>query len=136
RVRMVFQPAEEVMPGGALKVLSTGVLAGVDRIYALHCDPSLDVGQIGVREGPLTGAADKVVVRLSGHGGHTSRPHLTEDLTFALGALITQIPAALSRRCDPRAGVSMVWGSVHAGDALNVVPAVGELSGTLRMLDT
>ncbi|MGH3423483.1 MAG: amidohydrolase [Nocardioidaceae bacterium] len=134
-VRMIFQPAEEIMPGGALRVISTGVLEGVSRIFALHCDPALDVGQVGLREGSITGAADKVRVVLTGRGGHTSRPHLTQDLTFALATLMTQLPSVLSRRCDPRAGASMVWGSVHAGNALNVIPASGEITGTLRMLD-
>ncbi|MBM9465509.1 amidohydrolase [Aeromicrobium sp. YIM 150415] len=136
RVRLLFQPAEEVMPGGALRVLREGALQGVARIYALHCDPSLDVGQVGLREGPITGASDHVHVVLSGRGGHTSRPHLTEDLTYALGSLITQMPAVLSRRFDPRAGVSLVWGQVAAGNAANVIPSVGELTGTLRMLDS
>jgi len=135
RVRLLFQPAEEVMPGGALRLVSQGVLRGVSRIYALHCDPSLDVGQVGVREGPITGASDRVQVVLSGRGGHTSRPHLTEDLTYALGSLVTQLPAVLSRRFDPRAGASMVWGQIRSGNAANVIPATGELSGTLRMLD-
>lgn len=135
RVRFIFQPAEEVMPGGALKVLGAGALKGVARIYALHCDPSLDVGHVGLREGPITGASDQISVTLSGRGGHTSRPHLTEDLTFALGTLLTQLPAVLSRRFDPRAGVSMVWGKVSSGNAANVIPSTGELAGTLRMLD-
>ncbi|MFT4188066.1 MAG: amidohydrolase [Aeromicrobium sp.] len=135
RVRLIFQPAEEVMPGGALKLLSQGVLTGVSRIFALHCDPSLDVGQVGLREGPITGASDQVTVTLAGRGGHTSRPHLTEDLTYALGSLVTQLPAALSRRFDPRSGVSMVWGRLQAGHAANVIPASGELTGTLRTLE-
>lgn len=135
RVRLIFQPAEEVMPGGALKLLAAGALKGVSRIFALHCDPSLDVGQVGLREGPITGASDHIVVHLSGRGGHTSRPHLTEDLTYALGSLLTQLPAVLSRRFDPRAGASMVWGSIRSGNAANVIPSSGELSGTLRMLD-
>ena len=135
RVRLIFQPAEEVMPGGALQLVSEGVLKGVSRIFALHCDPSLDVGQVGVREGAITAAADRIHVVLSGRGGHTSRPHLTEDLTFALGTLLTQLPAVLSRRFDPRAGASMVWGQVRSGRAANVIPSTGELAGTLRMLD-
>lgn len=135
RVRLLFQPAEEVMPGGALKLLAAGALKGVARIFALHCDPSLDVGQVGLREGPITGASDHITVHLSGRGGHTSRPHLTEDLTYALGSLLTQLPAVLSRRFDPRAGASMVWGHINAGNAANVIPSSGELSGTLRMLD-
>lgn len=134
-VRLIFQPAEEVMPGGALKVLASGALKGVSRIFALHCDPSLDVGQVGIREGSITGASDRIRVILSGRGGHTSRPHMTQDLTFALATLLTQLPAALSRRFDPRAGVSMVWGEIKAGNAPNVIPSTGEINGTLRMLD-
>lgn len=135
RVRLVFQPAEEVMPGGALEAIAAGAMADVRAIVALHCDPSIDVGQVGLASGPITGAADHLVVELSGRGGHTSRPHLTEDLTFALGKLLTELPAVLSRRIDPRAGVSVVWGQVQAGVAPNVIPADGRMSGTVRMLD-
>lgn len=135
RVRLLFQPAEEVMPGGALELLSHGALDGVERVFGLHCDPSLDVGQVGLRQGPLTGAADQLTVELSGQGGHTSRPHLTSDLTFALGKLVTELPAILSRRLDPRAGVSVVWGMVRAGSAANVIPSSGRVGGTVRMLD-
>jgi amidohydrolase len=135
RVRLLFQPAEEVMPGGALEVISAGALDGVGHVYGLHCDPTIDVGQVGLRVGPLTGAADALTVRLTGRGGHTSRPHLTEDLTFALGKLVTELPGVLSRRLDPRAGASLVWGVIRAGAAKNVIPSSGEASGTLRMLD-
>jgi amidohydrolase len=135
RVRLLFQPAEEIMPGGALEVISAGALDDVSHVFSLHCDPGLDVGLVGVREGPLTGAADALNVRLTGHGGHTSRPHLTEDLTYALGKLVTELPAALSRRLDPRAGVSLVWGIIRSGSAKNVIPASGEAAGTVRMLD-
>ena len=136
RVRLLFQPAEEVMPGGALDMIAADVLDGVDRVFGLHCDPSLDVGRIGLRVGPLTGAADSLKVRLTGRGGHTSRPHLTQDLTYALATLVTQLPAALSRRLDPRAGASVVFGMLRAGSATNVIPASGEVAGTVRMLDS
>lgn len=135
RFRLLFQPAEEVMPGGALEMIATGALGDVVRIFGLHCDPSIDVGTMGLREGPLTGAADAIAVTVTGKGGHTSRPHLTEDLTFALGKLITELPAILSRRLDPRAGASVVWGMVAAGGAHNVIPASGRVAGTVRMLD-
>jgi amidohydrolase len=135
RVRLLFQPAEEVMPGGALEMIATGALDGVGHVFGLHADPGLDVGQVGLREGPLTGAADSMSVRLTGRGGHTSRPHLTQDLTYALAKLVTELPSALSRRLDPRAGVSLVWGLVRAGSAKNVIPASGVAAGTVRMLD-
>ncbi|GAB2885902.1 amidohydrolase [Nocardioides pacificus] len=135
RVRLLFQPAEEVMPGGALRLIGLGALDEVGQVFGLHCDPTLDVGQVGLREGPLTGAADQLDVRLRGAGGHTSRPHLTEDLTFALGKLVTELPAILSRRLDPRAGASVVWGLVRAGATHNVIPDTGRVAGTVRMLD-
>ena len=135
RVRLLFQPAEEIMPGGALELISAGALDGVSHVFGLHCDPGVDVGLVGLREGPITGAADALHVRLTGRGGHTSRPHLTEDLTYALGKLVTDLPGALSRRLDPRAGASVVWGMVRAGAAKNVIPASGEVAGTVRMLD-
>jgi amidohydrolase len=135
RVRLVFQPAEEVMPGGALDVIAAGGLDGVDRAYALHCDPSSDVGTVSLRPGAITSAADHVLVRLHGSGGHTSRPHLTEDVVFALSQVATQVPAILSRRLDPRAGVALVWGRMSAGGAANAIPRSGEIEGTLRCLD-
>ena len=135
RVRLIFQPAEEVMPGGALEAMSQGGLDGVSSIFALHCDPSLDVGQVGLRVGSITGAADRVEVRLTGAGGHTSRPHLTEDLVFALGKVVTELPAIVSRRLDPRAGFSVVWGMARSGSAANVIPDEGMVAGTVRMLD-
>jgi amidohydrolase len=133
--RLVFQPAEELMPGGAEDVVAQEGLVGVDRIFALHCDPSLDAGEVGLRVGAITAAADQVEVTLSGRGGHTSRPHLTQDLTYALAKVVTDVPAVLSRRLDPRASAALVWGSIHSGGAANVIPSSGKVSGTLRMLD-
>ncbi len=134
-VRAIFQAAEEVMPGGALDAISAGVLEGVDSIFAVHCDPSIDVGEVGLREGALTAAADQVTVTLHGRGGHTSRPQLTEDLVFALAKVVTDVPAALGRRLDPRTGAALVWGKIEAGRIANVIPSTGECRGTLRMLD-
>ena len=82
-VRLVFQPAEEVVPGGALDVIAAGGLDGIHRIYAVHCDPGVDVGQVGLRAGPITAASDHIEVLLTGPGGHTARPHLTADLVSA-----------------------------------------------------
>ena len=134
KVRLIFQPAEEV-PGGALDVLAAGGISSVDRVFALHCDPKLDVGKVGTRIGPITAACDKIKVHLSGPGGHTARPHLTADLVFALGKIITELPAALSRRIDPRSGLSLVWGLVSAGSASNAIPDSGVAEGTVRCLD-
>jgi amidohydrolase len=135
RVRLIFQPAEEIQPGGAIDMVADGAMEGVQRIFALHCDPRLQVGRLGTRVGPITSACDIVEVRLTSPGGHTARPHLTADLVEALGLLITQVPLLLTRQVDPRSGTVLVWGAVQAGEAANAIPQHGVLRGTLRTAD-
>jgi amidohydrolase len=134
-VRLIFQPAEEAA-NGAKDVIAAGALDSVGRIFALHCDPRLDVGLVGVRAGAITSACDKVKVTLAGPGGHTARPHLTADMVYALGKIVTELPSALARRVDPRAGLSLVWGHVNSGSAANAIPDEGVVEGTVRCLDT
>jgi amidohydrolase len=135
RIRLLLQPSEETFPSGSLEVIAAGGLQGVGRIFAVHCDPRLATGFVGLRVGPLTAAADMIRVRLSGPGGHTARPHLTADLVGALGRVITEVPAQLGRRVDARAGLSLVFGAVHAGVAANAIPQQGSAAGTVRVLD-
>jgi amidohydrolase len=131
-VRLIFQAAEELMPGGAIDAIAAGVLTGVSRIFALHCDPRLAVGRVAITAGPITSAADSMEITLHSAGGHTSRPHLTGDLVYGLGTLITGLPGVLSRRIDPRHSTVMVWGAVNAGVAANAIPQIGTLAGTIR----
>ncbi|WP_318208821.1 MULTISPECIES: amidohydrolase [unclassified Streptomyces] len=134
-VRLLFQPAEEVLPGGAADVVEAGVLDGVGRIIAVHCDPRVDAGKIGLRPGPITSACDRLEVTLDGPGGHTARPHLTTDLVTAAARVAVDVPAVLSRRVDARSGLSVTWGRIESGHACNVIPQHAELSGTVRCLD-
>lgn len=135
RVRLIFQPAEEILPCGSLEVIEAGGLDDVVQIFALHCDPSLPVGKVGLRVGPITAAADNVTVRLTGPGGHTARPHLTVDLVDALGRLITEVPALVSRRVPANSGLLLVFGHASAGTRYNVIPSEACASGTLRVMD-
>ncbi|UGY93276.1 amidohydrolase [Streptomyces gobiensis] len=134
-VRLIFQPAEEVLPGGATDAIESGALDGVGRIIAVHCDPRVDAGKIGLRPGPITSACDRLEITLAGAGGHTARPHLTTDLVTATAKLVTEVPALLSRRVDTRSGLALTWGRVVSGHACNVIPQHAELSGTVRCLD-
>ncbi|MFD3336626.1 amidohydrolase [Streptomyces sp. NPDC058700] len=134
-VRLIFQPAEEVLPGGAADAVAAGVLDGVGRIIAVHCDPRVDAGKIGLRSGPITSACDRLEVTLDGPGGHTARPHLTTDLVTAAARVATDVPAVLARRVDARSGLSVTWGRIESGHAPNVIPQHAELSGTVRCLD-
>lgn len=132
RVRLLFQPAEESLPGGALDLIAAGALDDVSWIFGLHCDPKLEVGRVGVRAGAITSAADLLTLRLHGPGGHTARPHLTVDLVAVAGRLAHDLPPALR---DHEPALNLVFGSLHAGEAANVIPATAMLRGTLRTAD-
>ncbi|WP_175411569.1 amidohydrolase [Streptomyces sp. TRM64462] len=134
-VRLIFQPAEEVLPGGAVDAVDAGVLDGVGKIIAVHCDPRVDAGKIGLRVGPITSACDRLEVTLDGPGGHTARPHLTTDLVTAVARVATDVPALLARRVDARSGLVLTWGRIEAGHAPNVIPQHAQLGGTVRCLD-
>ncbi|MFF8692852.1 amidohydrolase [Streptomyces sp. NPDC015144] len=134
-VRLIFQPAEEVLPGGAPETILSGALEGVGRIIGVHCDPKVDVGRIGLRVGAITSACDRLEVSLDGPGGHTARPHLTTDLVTAAAKVATEVPALLARRVDARAGLAVTWGRLQSGHACNVIPQHAELSGTVRCLE-
>lgn len=134
RVRVMFQPAEELL-GGAHRIFDAGGMRGVRRVFALHCDPRLEVGRIGTRVGAITAACDQLEVHLSGPGGHTARPHLTVDLVDALARIVSELPGLVSRQVDPRAAMSIVFGSLQAGVAPNAIPSTGVLRGTVRVLD-
>lgn len=132
-VRLIFQPAEETMPGGAVDCVKEGTVEGIDRIVALHCDPHRVVGDVGVHAGAITSSNAKLEVTLQASGGHTARPHETGDIVYALSTVATGVAQVVDRRIDPRSGTVLTWGSIMAGaGAPNVIPATGTLAGTVR----
>jgi amidohydrolase len=134
-VRLVFQPAEELMPGGALGRPRRGLAArgdgGVRAALRPRARGRADRAEVRRHHrcrGRAAGAPDRP-------GGHTSRPHNTVDLVHVLSTVATGLPDALGRLVDPRAGLCLVWGHVSAGVAHNAIPRTGVLKGTLRVLD-
>ncbi|MBC2682140.1 amidohydrolase [Corynebacterium sp. 4HC-13] len=132
QIRIIFQPAEEVMDGGATDVIEAGALEDVQTIFAVHAEPKLRTGEIGIRTGAITSASDVVEIVLRGNGGHTSRPHLTADLVYAAGRIITELPGLLARRLDPRSGTVLAFGAVNGGSTFNAIPQEVRLLGTFR----
>lgn len=132
RVRLILQPAEETVPGGATALVDAGVMRDVRAGFGLHADPSLTTGQVGLSAGAITSAADLLRIVVKGPGGHTARPHQTVDVVHVAARLVTELPRDLARRCDPRDGVNLTFGSVKAGDAPNVIPTEAVLNGSLR----
>lgn len=134
-VRLLFEPAEESVPGGAVDVIEEGWLDGASAVFGLHCDPKIDVGLIGLRSGAMTAASDAVEIVLTGPGGHTARPHLTVDLVRVTADVVRELPDALARHLDAADRVLLVFGAVHSGDAANVIPARSVLRASLRTPD-
>lgn len=132
RLRFIFQPAEERVPGGALDVLADGGLDGVAAIVGLHCAPQYDVGQFGLRAGAITSAADMATITLSGPGGHTARPELTVDMVGVAARLVRELPRRVAAMLDDPTDVKIVFGAIRAGDAANVIPAHSELKASIR----
>lgn len=133
RVRLVFEPSEESLPGGAVDVLAEGWFDDVDAVFGIHCDPKVDVGHLGVRVGALTSSTDMIAVTVHGPGGHTARPELTVNLLAVIGRLLAELPERVASLAT--GPVRVVFGSVHAGDAANVIPVEAVVRGTLRTPD-
>ncbi|MCU1496437.1 MAG: Amidohydrolase, partial [Acidimicrobiales bacterium] len=131
-VRVVLQPAEEAVPGGASVLLASGALDGIQAAFGFHCDPSTLVGSIGISAGPITSAADQLEIRLKGPGGHTGRPHQTADLVHIAARVVVELPMSLGRLSDPRDGLNVTFGAIQAGDAANVIPTEARILGSLR----
>jgi amidohydrolase len=134
-VRILFQPAEESFPGGAAELVEEGLVDGLKGLIAFHIDPSLSTGQIGSRSGPITASADKFTLVLEGPGGHTARPHRTVDLIADAARVVHELPGFLRRTIDARSPLTIAFGSIHGGEAGNVIPTRVELEGTVRTLD-
>jgi amidohydrolase len=131
-VRLIFEPAEESVPGGAVTVIEDGALERVAAIYGYHADPKLDVGTVGVRSGALTAAADVLEIVLSGPGGHTARPQLTVDLVSVAARLAHELPARVAARGGEDRPLALVFGALQAGHAPNVIPTRAVLRGSVR----
>jgi amidohydrolase len=132
-VRLLFEPAEEAVPGGAVDVINEGWLEDVDAVFGLHCDPKLDTGRVGLRAGALTSAADLFEITLTGPGGHTARPELTVDLVRWAGRVADRLADRVSESVS--ADVTVVLGALHTGAAANVIPASAVLRGSFRTPD-
>jgi len=134
-VRILFQPAEESYPGGAVELVEEGLVDGLKGLIAFHVDPSLPTGRIGSRSGPITASADKFTLVLEGPGGHTARPHRTVDLIADAARVVHELPACMRRSIDARSPYTIAFGSIHGGEAGNVIPTRIEIEGTVRTLD-
>lgn len=133
RIKFVFQPAEEISTGADVMV-ADGVLENPRPDYSLglHVWNSLPVGQVSVTPGPCMAAADTWSCTITGYGGHGASPHLAKDPVVTAAQLISTLQTIVSRNVDPLDTGVVSVGSVHGGNAFNVIPPTVELTGTIR----
>ncbi|MFC5406371.1 M20 metallopeptidase family protein [Cohnella soli] len=130
-IRLLFQAAEEVN-AGAKALIAEGALEGVDEIYGLHNLPTLAAGRVATRVGPMMGSVDRIDISLEGRGAHGAIPDQGIDPIVCAAAIIQSLQSIVSREVSPFAPVVVTIGSIHAGEANNVIPQTCEMTGTIR----
>jgi amidohydrolase len=134
-LRFIFQHGEEQAPGGARELVAAGVMEGVDFVYGCHLWAPLDFGKVAAVPGPFMAAADFFRLTITGRGGHAGLPHTAVDTITCAAELVGSLQQIVSRRIDPLAPAVVTIGSLHAGDAPNVIPGEAVLTGTTRSFD-
>jgi len=130
-VLFVFQPSEE-NGKGALEVLKTHVLDGIDAIFSLHSSPLLDVGQVGIKEGAITAAVDLFKIKIHGRGSHGAEPHTGRDPIAASAAVISSLQTIVSRNISPTDQALVSVTHIEGGSNWNIIPEEVLLEGTIR----
>ena len=140
-VRLIFQPSEEKLPGGARVMIEEGVLGTMEGIGApafilgQHVAPHLPAGHLGVRPGPFMASADELYLTVRGQGGHAASPHLLVDPVLAQAHVLTALQAVISRHRPPGIASILSFGRVEALGATNIIPDEVDLVGTFRSMD-
>jgi len=139
-VRLLFQPSEEVADeenkSGAPRMIEDGAMENVDTVLALHVDAHTAVGDIRIGSGPSSGGVDNFTATIIGKGGHGARPHEAVDPIWIAAHVIFALNGIISRRTDPFAPAVVSIGSIHGGEAENVIPDEVRISGTIRYMDS
>lgn len=136
-VKLIFQPGEEKLPGGAKLMIEAGVLQNpkVDEIYALHVFPELEAGKIGLKSGMYMASCDEIYLTVKGKGGHGAMPHQNIDPIAISAQLITSLQQIVSRKCPPNLPCVLSFGRIEGLGATNVIPDIVEIQGTFRTMD-
>ncbi|HEX9006072.1 MAG TPA: M20 family metallopeptidase [Bacteroidota bacterium] len=139
RVRLIFQPAEEANPSGGRLMVERGFLdqePKITELYALHLQPSLPAGSIGVRAGTLLASSDGIDLRILGRSGHAATPHEAVDAIALSAQVINALQSVVSRCLNPTRPVVLSFGVIRGGTRHSVIASEVELLGTLRCTDS
>lgn len=136
-VKLIFQPAEEKLPGGASIMIREGVLENPapDAVIGQHVMPLIDAGKIGIRSGKYMASTDELYVTVKGKGGHGAQPQQNIDPVLIAAHIIVALQQVVSRIADPKLPTVLSFGKVIANGATNVIPDEVYMEGTFRTLD-
>lgn len=131
-IRLLFQPSEEVFPGGAAKMIEDGALHGVHAIAALHLWQPLRVGTIGITRGAVMASPDEFTINIYGSGGHGGMPHQAIDALLTAAQVVVALNTIVSRNIDPLEPAALSVGVLRSGDMPNIVADKALIKGTVR----
>lgn len=134
KLRIMYQPAEETAPGGALAMIKGGAIEEVDHIIGFHVLPKLKAGQIGLKPGPMSAAVEAHSFTFEGRGGHTSRPEETEDLVTIVSGFVLELKSRLDDHQKTSQPFVLAFGHIEGGYTYNVIPDSLMIRGTFRFL--
>jgi amidohydrolase len=136
-VKLIFQPAEELLPGGASIMIAEGVLENPKphHIIGQHVMPLIESGKVGFRSGIYMASTDELYVTVHGKGGHGAQPHQNIDPVLITAHILVALQQIVSRNADPRIPTVLSFGKVNANGATNIIPNNVRLEGTFRTLN-
>jgi amidohydrolase len=136
-IKLIFQPAEEKNPGGALSMIKEGVLENPKpaSIIGQHVSPKIPVGMVGFRQRTILSSADELYFTIKGRGGHAASPHCAVDPILIAAHIIVALQQLVSRKCNPTTPSVLSLCQIAAGEATNIIPEEVKISGTFRTID-
>jgi len=134
KIKLIFQPSEEKLPGGASVMIKEGVLHNpeVSQILGQHVMPLIPAGKVGIRQGQYMASTDEIYLTIKGKGGHGAQPHTTKDPVMIMAGLLVNLQQVVSRIADPRTPTVLTFGKIIANGATNIIPEEVYLEGTFR----
>lgn len=136
-IKLIFQPSEEKMPGGASVMIAEGVLENpkVDAIIGQHVTPEVQTGKVGLRAGEFMASADEIYLTVKGKGGHAAFPERLNDPVISTAHILTNLQQVVSRKRSPFTPAVLSFGVLEAKGATNIIPNEVKIEGTLRAMD-
>lgn len=136
-VMLIFEPSEEMYPGGARMMMDDGLFNDVtpNEIYAFHCLPEMDFGKVGMRKGKYMASTDELYWTVRGRGGHGATPHLSVDPILIASHIVVALQQVVSRNASPMMPTTLSFGKFIGSGRTNIIPDEVKMEGIIRTFD-